>query len=30
MDSDALKALQQPLKEHHRAEPEAAVVTLHA
>src|SRR5438067_13714334 len=30
MDSAALKALQQPLKEQYRAEPESAVVTLHA
>jgi uncharacterized OsmC-like protein len=30
METDALKALQQPLKERYRAEPEAAVVTLRA
>ena len=30
MDTDALKALQQPLKERYRAQPEAAVVTLRA
>ena len=30
MDTDALKALQQPLKERYRAQPETAVVTLRA
>lgn len=30
MDSEALKALQAPLKEHYRQAPEAAVVTLRA
>ena len=30
MDTDALKALQQPLKEQYRAQPETAVVTLRA
>jgi uncharacterized OsmC-like protein len=30
MDSAALKALQQPLKEQYRAQPESAVITLHA
>ena len=30
MDKDALKALQAPIKERYRAEPEAAVITLKA
>ena len=30
METDALKALQQPLKDRYRAEPETAVVTLRA
>jgi len=30
METDALKALQQPLKERYRAQPETAVVTLRA
>jgi uncharacterized OsmC-like protein len=30
MDSAALKAVQQPLKEQYRAQPESAVITLHA
>lgn len=30
MDADALRRTQAPLKERYRAEPEAAVVTLHA
>jgi hypothetical protein len=30
MDGDQLKALQAPLKERYRAEPEAALVTLSA
>lgn len=30
MDSDALKALQAPLKDHYRTQPEAALITLHA
>ena len=30
MDSDALKALQAPLKDQYRSQPEAALITLHA
>jgi uncharacterized OsmC-like protein len=30
MDADALRARQRPIKEHYRAEPSAAVITLHA
>jgi len=30
MDKDVLKAMQAPIKEHYRAEPEAAVITLKA
>jgi uncharacterized OsmC-like protein len=30
MDANALKALQAPLKDKYRSEPEAAVITLHA
>lgn len=30
MDSDQLRSIQRPLKEHYRAEPAAALVTLHA
>ena len=30
MDSEALKALQAPLKDQYRAEPQAALITLHA
>ena len=30
MDADSLRALQAPLKEHYRAEPESALITLRA
>ena len=30
MDRDRLRAVQEPLKEHYRQDPEAALVTLHA